>query len=233
MADARRLNTLLVDLDGTLVDPCVGIISSFRHALEAMGAEAPEPAKLHWVIGPPSRVSFRELLGNEAAAEQATAIYRARYSETGIFDATVYPGIEAALAGLRAAGVRLIVCTSKARVFALRVLAHFKLDLHLGAVYGAELDGRFDDKGDLIAHLLKSEGLRAEGACMIGDRKYDVLGAHRNQVAAIGVLWGYGGEAELREAGADALCAAPGQIAATLGALHFNERVRRSHPAGA
>ena len=219
MNKGKLPSNLLVDLDGTLVDPAAGIISCFRQALEAMGHAAPEASKLHWVIGPPSRVSFREILGSQAAAETATAIYRSHYAATGMFAATAYGGIDAALSELRARGVRLVLCTSKARVFAVQVLAHFKLDRHFAAVYGAELDGRFDDKGELIAHLLQAEGIAPANACMIGDRKYDVLGAHGNQVPAIGALWGFGSEAELRQAGADALCASPGEIVACLHAM--------------
>ena len=54
---------------------------------------------------------------------------------------------------------------------------------------------------------------------MIGDRAGDISGARANRVRSIGVLWGYGSEAELRGAGADQLCGSPAELAACLGRL--------------
>jgi len=85
---------------------------------------------------------------------------------------------------------------------------------HFTQVYGSELDGRFDDKTELIAHVHASEEIDASAAVMIGDRAGDVLGARANAVRSVGVLWGYGSERELVEAGADRLCAAPAQLEA-------------------
>jgi phosphoglycolate phosphatase len=68
------------------------------------------------------------------------------------------------------------------------------------------------DKGELIAHVLAAEGIPARQAWMIGDREHDIVGARRNRVRAVGVLWGYGSEAELRAADADHLLAAPSEL---------------------
>jgi phosphoglycolate phosphatase len=202
------VRTLLFDLDGTLVDPAVGIVGSFQHALAALGRGAPEAAALGWVIGPPLRESFRTVLGQDADAEAAVRLYRERYSAWGLEQAQVYAGIEAALSVLQPAA-RLVICTAKPTPFAERVVRHFGLGGRFSAVYGAEFDGRFDDKADLIGHILATERLAARETCMIGDRRHDVVAARAHGGAAIGVLWGYGSEVELTAAGADLLCAAP------------------------
>lgn len=214
--------TLLVDLDGTITDPAPGIIGSFIHALETLGIAPPPAAELHWVIGPPLRHSFAEFGLAEADREAALAAYRARYKAGAMFEATLYDGIAEALAAARAAGTRLILTTSKAHVLARPILAHFGLEGLFHAVHGSELDGRNDDKGDLIAHILAEEAVEPSRAIMIGDRKYDVIGARRHAIPTLGALWGYGGEAELREAGAAALCAAPAGMAEALAALRRN-----------
>jgi phosphoglycolate phosphatase len=210
---------LLVDLDGTLVDPAAGIIGSARYALEAMGRAAPPPRDLGWIIGPPLRQSFRELLGGGGDPEEALRHYRSRYSTGGLFEATVYDGAREMLADLRGAGLRLFLCTSKPLAFATRILSHFDLASHFAGAYGAELDVRFDDKGDLIAHLLETERLRTEDVFMLGDRKHDVLAARRHAMPTLGALWGYGGEEELRLAGAAALCESPRDVLSTLQSL--------------
>ncbi len=204
---SRRV--LLVDLDGTLTDPAEGIVGCFRLALAALGRPAPPSADLRWIIGPPLRRSFAEMLGGAADPEEALTIYRARYGAEGLFEATVYEGVDGALAEMKAAGTRLFLCTSKPAVYATRILKRFGLDRYFEAAYGAELDGRREDKGDLIDHILAERGLEPGDCVMWGDRKHDVIGASRRAIPTIGALWGYGGEAELRAAGAAALCASP------------------------
>jgi phosphoglycolate phosphatase len=212
------LTTILLDLDGTLVDPAEGIVASCRHALDSLGCSADPADDLRWLIGPPVRESFARLVGSRADPEEAVRRYRARYSETGLTQATVYGDIPEALDDLRRAGFRLLVCTSKARVFAERVVAHFDLSAKVDGVYGPELDGRWDDKGDLIGHILDVEGLKPGEICMVGDRKHDILAAARHGAPGIGVLWGYGGEAELRLAGARRLIDRPCELPAACAA---------------
>ncbi|MBN2906989.1 MAG: HAD hydrolase-like protein [Rhodobacteraceae bacterium] len=200
---------LLFDLDGTLVDPARGIIGSCQSALAALGRPVPPHDDLKWIIGPPLRHSFATLLGGTDQAEAAVTLYRKFYADGGIFQAEPYGGIFAALSDLRQDGYRLVVCTAKPRPFARQVIAHFGFADYFDGLYGAELDGRFDDKGALIAHLFAKEGFNATQGCMIGDRDNDTRAAGRNQMASIGVLWGYGDARELRAGGATALCSHP------------------------
>jgi phosphoglycolate phosphatase len=198
----RNRPVLLLDLDGTLVDPAVGILDGFRHVLASLGVDPPELDDLRWVIGPSIRQSFGQLLSGRGDIEEAVRLYRERYSAAGLYQAAVYPGIPEALRGLVAAKKRLIVCTAKARPFASRVVDHFGLAPLLSGLYGSELDGRFEDKAELIAHLLEAENVRPQDACMVGDRKHDVIAAAKHGIPTIGVLWGYGGRAELESSGA-------------------------------
>ena len=210
--DAKtRRRYLLFDLDGTIIDPAPGIIGSVRETLRELGAEVPDVGELRFVIGPPLRASFERLLGGTERVEQAVSLYRDRYGAGAMLDASPYDGIAEAL---RALGQRyaLLVATSKPYVFAKPILCHFKLERLFTAIHGAELDGRRDDKGELIGHLLESEGLEPRQTLMVGDRSYDVLGAARHGISTIGVLWGHGSKAELEAAGAAALCQRPNEL---------------------
>jgi phosphoglycolate phosphatase len=227
-AELNRRSALLVDLDGTLTDPAEGIIGCFRLALETLGRSPPPVAELNWIIGPPLRGCFAEALGGEGDPEEALKIYRGRYSVEGLFEATVYDGVREALAELRATGTRLFLCTAKPLVYAERILSHFDLERHFEAAYGDELGGRFQDKADLIAHILEREGLKADDCCMWGDRKHDVLAASRHGIPTIGALWGYGGADELRAAGVAALCESPSHVPAAFHALPRSEGTRAS-----
>ena len=230
LTNRDRRHVLLVDLDGTLTDPAEGIVGCFRFALEALGQTAPSAADLTWIIGPPLRRSFAGLLGPSGDAEAALAIYRSRYAAQGIFEATVYNGVREALSAFNEAGTRLILCTAKPQVYADRILERFDLARHFAAAHGAELDGRLEDKGDLIAHILVEHALDPGDCVMWGDRKHDVVAARRHRIPTIGALWGYGGESELRAAGAAALCAAPREVPAIFGGFPRAEARVRTPP---
>jgi phosphoglycolate phosphatase len=206
-----QADVLLFDLDGTLTDPREGITRSIAHALSSMGHEPPSLDNLLFAIGPPLRGSFGQLLKTEdrALIEHALATYRERFSTVGLFENALYPNIRESLSTAKSRGHRLFLATSKPHVYANRILHHFGVHDLFDGVYGSELDGRHDDKGELIAHLLATESLAPERCLMFGDRLHDVIGAAKNGVAAVGVTWGYGSEDELRTAGAQALCHAP------------------------
>ena len=210
---------ILFDLDGTLVDPKPGIIGSFQYALDRLGARVPPMEELLWVIGPPLRASFPKLLGASDSTEQAVTLYRENYLNGAMYDAVVYDGIPEALSTLREAGHRLFVATAKAHVYARPILEHFGLAHYFAGIYGPELDGTRDHKHELVAHLLRCEGVRPGNALMIGDRDNDVIAAMRNDMRAIGVTWGYGSAAELTGAGAVMLCDSPSKLVDALTAL--------------
>lgn len=212
--------TLLFDLDGTLTNPETGITRCLAHALERMGREPPPLTELRRFIGPPLWTTFAELLETEdrSVQDQAVAHYRERFGDVGLFENEPYAGIDEALSRLRAAGRRLFVVTSKPTVYAARIVERFGLDAHFENVYGSELSGVNTDKRDLVAHVLAREELSASRTCMIGDRGHDVRGGRVNGTRTMGVLWGFGSEQELRDAGADALAASlDGLVAALLG----------------
>ena len=167
MTTPNRRSVLLIDLDGTLTDPSEGIVGCFRLALEAVGRSPPPAAELGWIIGPPLRGCFAEFLGAEGDPEEALKAYRSRYATGGLFEAVVYDGVEEALADLRAGGMRLFLCTAKPIVYASRILRHFNLERHFDAAYGDELDGRFQDKADLVT-LYSRRGTRRRGLLHVG-----------------------------------------------------------------
>jgi phosphoglycolate phosphatase len=215
---------VLVDLDGTLVDPKAGIIGSIQYALARLGAAVPPADSLGWAIGPPLRSTFPKLLGSSARTEEAVALYRRHYRDGAMYRVEIYAGIPTSLVDLKAAGCRLILATSKAHVFAGPILEHCGLSQYFAAVHGPELDGTRDHKVDLIAHIIETESVDPARAVMIGDRDFDMLAAAESGVRGLGVTWGYGSAAELTAAGAAALCDSPAKLAATVLGLLDPER---------
>jgi phosphoglycolate phosphatase len=217
MTALPQRTTVLFDLDGTLTDPYVGISRSFAHAMRELGRPLPDGYDYRPSIGPPMRIAFSLLCGDdENEITRGIAIYRERYATIGLYENAVYDGVPAMLERA-AASFRLLVCTSKPYEFANRILAHFGLAGAFDAVYGAEFDGTRSNKAELMAWLLEREGLAPEAAIMIGDRSHDILAARANGVAHAAAAWGYGTPDELRAAGCTHAFAHPDDV--TLAAL--------------
>jgi phosphoglycolate phosphatase-like HAD superfamily hydrolase len=182
---------VIFDLDGTLTDSAHGIVSSFRHALNQVGAAVPEGDLAGRIVGPPMHHTLSTMgLGDDT--EAAIAAYRADYTTRGWAMNSLFDGIGPLLTDLRAAGVRLAVATSKAEPTARRILAHFGLDEHFEVVAGASLDGTRASKADVLAHALAQLQPVPERVLMVGDRVHDVEGAASHGIDAVVVGWGYG-----------------------------------------
>jgi len=149
--------------------------------------------------------------GDTRVAE-AVAAYREDYSKSGLFKSIAYAGVADALSSLRQADTRLYVATSKRTTFARRILEHLGFEKYFSGIYGSEPGGALDHKSELIGYILRHASVRADRCIMVGDRRYDVLGAHANGMPAIGVLWGYGSQHELISAGADYLISSPSEL---------------------
>jgi phosphoglycolate phosphatase len=203
------MTAIYLDLDGTLTDPKPGITRCIQYALSKLDRVAPSEDELTWCIGPPLRASLRILLGTDQLADKALSLYRERFSDIGLFENKIYPGIEDTLAAFTQSGRRLFVATSKPVPYAERIIDHFNLSGYFERVFGSDLDGNRSDKTDLLGYALQATGVNPSRAMMIGDRSHDMVGARNNGMTAVGVLYGYGSEEELLEAGAHHVCATP------------------------
>lgn len=182
---------VIFDLDGTLTDSAEGILASFRHALERVGAAEPDGDLVARLVGPPMRDTLRTLgLGEDT--DEAIAAYYSDYAARGWAMNSLFDGVEPLLADLRAAGVRMAVATSKAEPTARRILAHFGLDHYFEVIAGASTDGLRSTKTDVLAHALAQLAPLPERVLMVGDRSHDVLGAADHGIDTVVVGWGYG-----------------------------------------
>ncbi|MBP5379648.1 MAG: HAD hydrolase-like protein [Ruminococcus sp.] len=206
-------DTLLFDLDGTLTDSTEGIIKCLEYALERMGYEVPEDTNKF--LGPPLYRSFADFCGmNEEQVNEAVRIFRERYSDVGLFENRVYDGIPEMLQRLRDGGKRIMVATSKPEVYAVRIFDRFGLSQFFEIVGGANINGTRNDKDEVIEYVLDKAGISDRSSVlMIGDRRQDVLGAHKTGLKCMGILWGFGSIEELTEAGADFIAETPEKAA--------------------
>lgn len=197
------IKNLLIDLDGTLTDPKVGITTSARYGLNKIGYPIAESENIDWIIGPPLKASLAKLLKvdlSDPLAEQALLGYRERFAVTGLFENHLFEDVADTLAALKKGGYKLFLATAKPEVYAKQILEHFNLLQYFDYPYGSELNGERTNKGDLIAYIVEKEQLDPSECLMLGDREHDILGARRNGIETIAVEYGYGSDQELTAA---------------------------------
>lgn len=201
-------NLILFDLDGTLTDSKEGIINCVKYALENFGITENDEKKLFKFIGPPLYDSFRKVYGfSHIDANLAVKKYRERFTDIGIFENTIYADTVPCLKTLKNSGKKLALATSKPIVFAKRIIEHFEIGDFFDYAVGAELDGTFGYKDEVISEVLRiATPSNLSQTVMIGDRENDILGAKKCGIFSIGLRRGYADTKELENAGADFIC---------------------------
>ncbi len=244
-----KFKFLLFDLDGTVTDSGPGIMKAAQIALSRYNIEEADTERLRLFVGPPLDKSFIERYGfSKEQAWEAIGHFREYYNKTGVFENSVYPGMETLLKELKDEGYVIAIASSKPIVLIHKVLDHFDIDKYFDVVVGCELDGTRSKKSEVIEEVLRQLGAMAlehglidmaaehelddmatghglantghgspdegqlirlvkEKSVMIGDRCYDVEGAHSFGMPCIGVLYGYGSRKEMDEADADYIAA--------------------------
>lgn len=214
--DGEERATLFFDMDGTLIDSEVGITTCIAYALQKMDHPVPPQETLLGWIGPSLRTTFAPLFGEPERVEQAVAFYRERFDVEGWREHTIYPDIEAVVRALHARGHRLAVVTAKNEPHARRIVEHLPFGGLFEDVIGSTPDGSRSSKPQLVGEALQRLQLAPQHCWMIGDRRMDIEGAHHHGLRSVGVLWGFGGEQELTQAGAGQLAHDPAQLLALL-----------------
>jgi len=203
---ALKFDAVIFDNDGTVLDAAPGILASANAAFAELGYPAMEMARFMPFLGPPLQDSFTQFAGMSAQeAERAIAIYRREYNAGNCFVLEVYDGMEALLRKLRAAGVKTAIASSKPTVFLEKILSGIGLRELFDAVCGVALNRLHGGKDDIIAEAARQCGVPLERCLMVGDRRFDVEGAHALGIPCVGVLYGYGSREELEAAGVDFL----------------------------
>ena len=196
--------TILLDLDGTMVDSAPGVVSTIAQTLRELGEPVPDMKELLRWVGPPLPESFEKRAGfSPARTREAIQVFRSHYIDYGVFDSRVFDGMGEFLRNAKKAGAHLAVATSKPTISATIMLEHFTLSPHFDVICCAADDESRGAKHEVIEDALRGlqdKGLPTDNVIMVGDRIHDVEGARVHGIDTILVRWGYGGPAEWEQA---------------------------------
>ncbi len=203
----RPYHSILFDLDGTISRSAPGITRSLQYGLSSVGIEESDPTHLMRFIGPPLNVELRAAYQlSPAEIERVISRFRDRYESIGIFECELYPGMADLVRQCAAAGFLLAVASSKPEPHVRTILSHFGIASYFAVITGSVIEDELanktglDNKFQVIKKTLSALHEPPSSAVMVGDTKYDILGARQNGMDSIAVTYGYGTMSELTEA---------------------------------
>lgn len=212
----KNYDYIFFDLDGTLSDSAQGIVNSVNYAFSRLGLPQRSFHELQKFVGPPLAQSFKVHCGfSPAETEKAIGLFREYFTDKGILENTMYPGVPQMLEQLSLAGKALVIATSKPENFARSIAARYGIDHYFALIAGSEMDETRTEKHQVIEYALKTCGITdcSSRVLMVGDRMHDVVGAAKFSIDCMGVLYGYGSRSELQDAGAVYIAETVSQIA--------------------
>ena len=209
---------ILFDLDGTLTDPALGITNSIMHAIKKMNLEPQKREDLYVFIGPPLHEQFMNYFHlSSTEADKAVENYREYFSVHGLFENDPYPHINDVLKELKARGYHIALATSKPEIYAKQILEKFNMAQYFDIIKGSKLNDRTENKTRIMKEAMdffNDDDLSKY--IMVGDRKFDMLGAKDLGIDSLGVTYGYGSKEELLESDATHIIDTPLDILKTI-----------------
>lgn len=210
--------TVLFDVDGTLINSEQGIVNALDYMSTAMHWAPIADQDYHCFIGPALSESIPKYyhIDDQSVVLKAIKYFQDYYNRQGIYECKLYDGISEMLKKLHDDGRRLALATAKPEELADKLMQHFELSQYFDGIYGATFDERIRSrKVQIITYALEQMHLQndLQQVIMVGDRRDDVKGAADNDIKAIGVTYGFGTALELQKAGALATLASPSAVA--------------------
>lgn len=199
-----RFATVLLDLDGTLVDAFTTIHRSYCHVLPQFGRPAPSIAEVRRAVGGGLENAMRHFLPEELIAEGVRR-HIAHTESILLEDVTLMPGAMELLRTQHAAGVTLAAFTNKRGDHSRRVCTHLGVTPFLRGIFGAKDTPWLKPEPEFAAHVLQQLGGRPETTVLIGDSPFDVQAAHNGGFPCWCVTTGTHDGAQLRAVGADSV----------------------------
>lgn len=206
---------VIFDFDGTVADTGEGILKSLQYSFIAMGDPAPDLSDLKKFIGPPVYYSYTTFYGiSEEKVDLYVKKYRERYSEKGIYESKVYDGVRELIISLKEKGIKVGIASSKPERLIYAVADYLQITNLFDAIVGVKSDNsKHSTKAGLITQAMDDMGATDKNkVLMVGDRMFDIDGAHDAGIKCCGALWGFGDKEEFEAHNAEFIVETPYEI---------------------
>lgn len=206
---------VIFDFDGTVADTGEGILKSLQYSFVAMGDPAPDLSDLKNFIGPPVYYSYTTFYGiEEDKVDLYVKKYRERYSEKGIYESKVYDGVRELIVSLKEKDIKVGIASSKPERLIYAVADYLQITNLFDAIVGVKSDNsKHSSKAGLITQAMEDMGATDKNkVLMVGDRMFDIDGAHGAGIKCCGALWGFGDKPEFEEHNAEFIVEKPEEI---------------------
>lgn len=186
------IESVLFDLDGTLLNTTDGVLESAIYAAKTLGYQELPYEIMRSFVGPPIQLSFMKWYNcNIEEAQNAANLFRKYYKDNSLFKAELYPGIIEMLGNLRDLGIKIGVATYKREDYAISILEHFGISNFCYTMHGADNNNKLS-KADIINICMNEMTSEKEKVVLVGDTEHDAKGAIESGIKFIGVTYGFG-----------------------------------------
>lgn len=210
-----KFKAVLFDLDGTISDSMLGVKNGLLYASKKLSLKPCDLSDHSKFIGPPLMHTMKHVLGApEELIDQTAAAYREYYNEKGLYENKLYGGMKEVLEALKKSDAKVAVASSKFEKFVYDVLDVLDIRRYFDAVCGSDANEESADKANIVRRAAKELKVQMNNkdVVLIGDSKYDAIGAFQAGCAFIGVTYGYGNLDDMRAAGAKVFVNSPKEL---------------------
>lgn len=206
--------TVIFDLDGTLLDSIEDIASSMNKVLESLQLPTHKIEDYKHFVGGGVDILVENALNNQSKEIKDEVIKRFKIEYDGKLHSKTLPydGIYELLDELKKLDINLAVLSNKPHEFTVSYVNHFFKNYNFKEIHGQKKDVPKKPDPKAALDIVKCLDSSCENTYFIGDTKIDMQTAKSANMTAIGVLWGFRDEKELRENGADFIVKEPLEI---------------------
>lgn len=205
----KKIELLLFDLDGTLIDSKKDIASSVHHTMRVLGLPPIENEIIYSFVGNGVTPLIKKSVeaGGGVGFEAALSIFKEYYDRHCLDTTRPFPGILQTLKHFLKTPV--VVVTNKSQGFSEKILKGLKMDPYLQGIYGG--DTSFPKKPDpaIVHHLMKEFSASPANTAIVGDSLIDMKTGKNAGILTCGVTWGFRPKEELEAFGPDELIDSP------------------------
>ncbi len=213
-----QFKAVMFDLDGTLADTLADIAAAANHALTQLGRPTHEVSQYRYLAGQGLESLMIDALGpaHRHLVDQGASLFRAYYKDHSLDFTRPFDGMPEVLDALVARKIPMAVLSNKPHAATLQVMRDVFGQWPFAAIQGHEAPTPLKPDPTSASRIASTLDIAPADWLYVGDTRVDMETANRAGFYALGVLWGFRDEPELRESGAKKIIRHPLEILDTL-----------------